>query len=456
MRLGMINMKIKNPLKIYSMQDGNRRITLFSLAIPLLVQTIIGQFYGTLGTMQLSNYSDIAVSGSSIAGSVMNIANFILNMVVNGTVILSAVAIGAKEREKVGRYASTGAIIGVALSVVLALFGFVFAEELLVLMNLEGEALAFAITYFKIRIVFLPMVAITSLLNSLLICNGFPKITMYIGFFISTISLAMGYTVLYTRIEKMIDPVYSMPWVANICQTISLLLTIIVYVRNNCAFNFKFSFKDAVKIFKLGIPGGMALLMYTLAQTITTSFVADMGVDVINTKIYIGSIISYVPMLGYAISQANSVFMGRFRGAGDFDSIKVLYKQNTILAISINVVLSVIVLIFHKYLISIFTDNADIINATSLIFLLDIFVEIPRAVNNISENSLNPNGDVKTTFIISTISCWLGSVVFSYVLCVLFKMGLVGIWVAFIADETIKAVVYLIRWKSDKWQKTKI
>jgi len=279
---------------------------------------------------------------------------------------------------------------------------------------------------------------------------------MYIGFFISTISLAMGYTVLYTRIEKMIDPAYSMPWVANICQTISLLLTIIVYVRNNCAFNFKFSFKDALKIFKLGIPGGMALLMYTLAQTITTSFVADMGVDVINTKIYIGSIISYVPMLGYAISQANSVFMGRFRGAGDFDSIKVLYKQNTILAISINVVLSVIVLIFHKYLISIFTDNADIINATSLIFLLDIFVEIPRAVNNISENSLNPNGDVKTTFIISTISCWLGSVVFSYVLCVLFKMGLVGIWVAFIADETIKAVVYLIRWKSDKWQKTKI
>jgi len=449
-------LKFKNPLRIYSMMDGNRKITLFSLAIPLLIQTILGQFYGTLGTMQLSGYSDIAVSGSSIAGSVINISNFIINMVVNGTVILSAVAIGAKEREKVGKYAGTGAIVGVALSTILALFGFIFAEDLLIAMNLEGEALVFAVAYFKTRILFLPLASLSSLFSNLIICNGFPKITMYIGFFVSTISLGLGYTVLYTKIETLINPMYSMAWVANICQLISLILTVIVYIKNNCAFRFTFDYKDALKIFKLGIPGGMALFMYSLAQTITTSFVAEMGVDVINTKIYITNIISYVPMLGCALAQATSVFMGRFRGAGDFRSMKILYRQNIILASTINIVLSVIVLMFHRLFISIFTTDINIINATSIIFLLDIFVEIPRAVNNISENSLNPNGDVKTTFITSTISCWLGSVAFSYILCVVLNMGLVGIWVAFIADESIKAIIYLIRWKTNKWQKTKI
>lgn len=413
-------MKIKNPLKIYSLQDGDKTITLFSLALPLLFQSILNQIYGTLGTMQLSNYynADIAVSGSSIANSVINIAFFIFNTVVNGTVILSSVAIGAKMRDKVARYAFTGSVLGISLSAVIGIFCFIFAERLMIMMNLEGEALIFATAYFKTRVLFLPLSALSSLFNSLLICNGFPKVTIYIGSFSSILSLILGYIVLFTKLETIINPMYSMAWVANICLTASLILTIFVYMKKKLAFEFKFNILDAGKIFKLGIPGGMALLMYSFAQTITTSFVADMGIDVINTKIYINSIVSYVPMIGYSIAQANSVFMGRFRGAGDYKSLKILFRQNTLLAISINIALSVIVLIFHKPLISIFSDDISIINASALIFLLDILVEIPRAVNNISENSLNPNGDVRITFITSTISCWLGSVALSYLLCV--------------------------------------
>ncbi|MBQ3150572.1 MAG: hypothetical protein IJB86_04935 [Clostridia bacterium] len=449
-------MTLRNPLKIYGIQDENKKLTLLSIAFPLLFQSILNQFYGTLGTMQLSGYSDIAVSASSIANSVLNIFVMIINMVINGTIILSAVAIGAKQRDKTAGYAGTGAVTVVLLALLISTFGFFFAEDLMILMNLEGEALTFAAAYFRTRVLFFPLTALSSLFNSLIICNGMPKITVYIGFFCSTVSLVLGYIVLYTRIESMINPMYSMALVANFVQIISLTLTIIVYMKNKLAFSLSFTPKYSAKIFKLGIPGGMALFMYMLAQTITTSFVADMGIDVINTKIYITNIISYVPMLGNSLAQATSVFMGRFRGAGSFRSMKILYRQNILLTISVNILLSVIVLILHKPLISIFTDNPNIIAATMLIFILDIFVEIPRAVNNISENSLNPNGDVKITFITSTLSCWLGSVALSYVLCVLLDLQLVGIWIAFIADESIKAMIYLFRWKSNKWQKTKI
>ncbi len=443
-------------MKIYSINDNGRRITLLSLSFPLLFQSILNQIYGTLGTMQMSGYSDIAVSGTGIACSVINIASFILNMVVNGTVILSAVAIGADNREKVARYAGTSSIVGVLIAAVLSVIGFIFAGEFITMMNLEGDAYSYAVEYLKIRIAFLPVSAVSSIFSSLIICNGFPKITIYIGFFGSTLSLILGYIALYTKLESIIDPKYSMAIVANICQLITFIITASAYKKHKFGFKLRFHPGDAAKILRLGIPGGMALLMYMLAQTITTSYVADMGIDAINTKIYISGIVSYIPMLGYSISQANSVFMGRFRGSGDFGSMKILFRQNTALALITNIVLTLVVFIFHRPLMSIFTDNPDIINASGMIFLLDLLVEIPRAINNVSENSLNPNGDVKITFITSTLSCWLGSVLLSYILCVVFKFELVGIWIAFIADESIKAIIYLLRWKSDKWQKTKI
>ena len=88
--------------------------------------------------------------------------------------------------------------------------------------------------------------------------------------------------------------------------------------------------------------------------------------------------------------------------------------------------------------------------------LIDIPLEIARGINNISENSLNPNGDVKSTLVTSVIASWAFSVLLGYILCSTFGLDLVGLWIGFLCNEGFKAVVYILRWRSNKWQKTKI
>ena len=146
------------------------------------------------------------------------------------------------------------------------------------------------------------------------------------------------------------------------------------------------------------------------------------------------------------------VFMGRYKGSGDTEKSNITHRQNRALGFACNLALSLLVLIFHRPLMMLFTSDTDIINASGIIFLIDIFVQLPRAINNISESSLSANGDVKITFLTSTLSCWLGSVALSYLLCVVFNMGLVGLWIAFAADETIKSIIYIFRWRSGKWK----
>ena len=57
-------------------------------------------------------------------------------------------------------------------------------------------------------------------------------------------------------------------------------------------------------------------------------------------------------------------------------------------------------------------------------------------------------------FLISTVtivSGWVLSVGLGYVLASICNMGLIGFWIALVADEIVRAVYTYFRWKSNRW-----
>ena len=202
----------------------------------------------------------------------------------------------------------------------------------------------------------------------------------------------------------------------------------------------------------LGIPGGMCQLSFVLSQAVTTSFTVVLGESIVNTKVYIYNIVTYTSRISLALGKATGILMGRYRGRGQLDTIKQLFRQNVLFAAVCNTSLSALAFFFCKPLISLFSDSADIIALAIPIMLVDIFVELCRGINHISESSLNANGDVRATFLISVFSTWMFGVLLSYLLGITLGMGLVGIWVAFAADEAFRAVSYLARWKRGLWK----
>ena len=55
--------------------------------------------------------------------------------------------------------------------------------------------------------------------------------------------------------------------------------------------------------------------------------------------------------------------------------------------------------------------------------------------------------------ILAVIFCWVVAVIGSYVLGVQLGLGIVGVWISMTIDETIRAVIFLIRWFKGKWKK---
>ena len=130
-------------------------------------------------------------------------------------------------------------------------------------------------------------------------------------------------------------------------------------------------------------------------------------------------------------------------------------KQLIRITIPVNFLLSALVLVLHRPLIGLFTENEMIIALSVGVFIVDIFVEQARAISQVYEYALRATGDVLFFVIILTISCFVCSIGLAYFLAIPCGLGLVGCWIGLAVDEGIRTAASYLRWRSGKWKNLK-
>ena len=70
-------------------------------------------------------------------------------------------------------------------------------------------------------------------------------------------------------------------------------------------------------------------------------------------------------------------------------------------------------------------------------------------------NALRAAGDARFSMILSTVSMWLVRFGLSYLLVMRFHLGVAGVWYGMTADWFVRAIFFVLRYRSGKW-KTKV
>ncbi len=441
---------------ISKFEENGHTISLASIAVPKFFEMVFVQMLGTVNTIMLSGYSQVAVAAASVAEQIQNFIVIILNIIISGMTIVMSVELGKKDANRAGRVAGTSVLLMLGSALILGNFIAVFAEQSVSFMNLEGVTKNLSSQFLRIKSTFLFVTMTMSCFNNLLICNGYAGSSFGIGILTNVLNVVFNYIVLYSGIDLPIGGVTGIAVTSVIAQVIALSVAVFIFIKKKCPFIFTFDINALKRVLRIGTPSGLGMVSYMATQLLTTGFVASLGMVMLNTKVYIVNIINYISNFSFSIATANGVLMGRYRGQEEFGKIKALYRQNMAITVASNLILSVLVFIFHKPLISLFTTDSEILALSAHVMAVDIIVEIARAVNHISEKSLNANGDIKTTFVAPLFTCWIFGVLLAYVLGIKCGLGLVGFWIGFAADEVVKASIYVIRWKSDKWKNSEI
>ncbi|MNP56933.1 MATE family multidrug exporter [compost metagenome] len=113
----------------------------------------------------------------------------------------------------------------------------------------------------------------------------------------------------------------------------------------------------------------------------------------------------------------------------------------------------VLIVLIRVPLLSLFSDDPEVIRLGAQLLVLGIVLETGRTLNIVVINSLRAAGDAKYPLWIGIFSMVCMSLPLGYFLVFVLDMGVAGVWLAIAADEWTRAVIMMHRWKSRRWER---
>lgn len=454
----LLQKTFKSPL--FSVTTSLGALNVFTLALPLLFETVATRIIGFINSAVLSGYSEDSVAAVGSANSIINFFPIIFSIISTGGTVIISNMIGAERLKRAFTATFTQITLCGFIGAVCGALMLIFSNQLMGFMNLEGAVLHEALIYYKIRAAAIFILAFTSGCSALLRCFGYAKDTVVINLISILISLVLNIFVIKFPNISPVTGVEGIAISTVVSQIISLALSVYYTRKRNIKFirpkRFTIFLNYVKKMINIGFPAGISGSTFTLSQIISTSFIALIGTYALSAKVYYDNILCYAYLFSMSLGNANSLLVGRLVGAGNIERAKALNKALVKITVTVNLIISLLIAILYKPLISIFTENPLIIETALLVFMVDIIAEVSRGISQVYEYALRSAGDMKFMLIVVLISCWTISVGLAYFLSITCDIGIIGCYIAVAIDELIRAVAAFYRWQSNKWNRIKV
>lgn len=441
--------------ELFQIRTENGAIRYTAIFVPLLLEQILVNTLGTVNTAVLSNVSEGAVAAVGASNQLITMFNILTSMIATGAASVVNNYLGAGKKQKT-KEASTAAImfccgIGGALGIVLT----VFRYPVVSLLNLEGVIAKYAVIYFSIRCLGLIIPVATVIINTQMRCYGLAKTAVYSGIVSNAVNFVGTFLVVWMFQKEICRLLAAVGLVCVFAQFCGLAVSVAHFKMRRIPLGWpksRESFFGVInKILRVGVPNGISGVGYTISQTMTTSFVALLGETALSGKVYFTTISSYCYMFSLAMGNAAATLVGRYSGAGEYDKAKQFCRQICYLTSGLNLFLSLLLLLFSRPILFMFTRQEEILGIAAQILLIDLIMEQSRARSHVYERALVAAGDSFFSMPFIIASGLMNGVGLGYLLSIILGLGLPGVWIGFTADETVRAIVTAYRWKTGKW-----
>lgn len=432
-----------------------RQMTLSKLMIPIILEGVLRCLMGTVNVLLMSFVSDAAVGSIGIANQYIQIITMFVTSVTAGCVICVTQAVGMENKERAAALATTAIAINAAFGIIFGLLFTLGGRVILSIMTLDPEAFGFALVYMRIVGGCMLFTTLSAAFSNLLRIFGHTRMPLVINIAQNVMNIIGTCLIVFNVISSSV-PVIAGVGIANVVsQFCAMAFAFIMLLRAKVGISVKhlrpLPLEDIKLALSLGIPNSLSSLSYGLGQLVTTSFISSFGTLVVTAKVYVQSIVQYSCLLGLSAGQAGQVIIGYRIGEWDVEGAKRVCRRVITIGLISNFCLSLVCVIFRRPLLGLFTQDPAILKLAASVMVIDLFVEMGRALNNTVASALIGVGDIRFSMIVNLAGAWLVSVGMSYVLGVWAGLGLFGMWIAFALDEATRGLTMLSRWRSGNW-----
>lgn len=435
-----------------------KKLSLFNLAWPIFVETLLFMLLGSVDVFVLSRYDDLAASSVNTANQAISITTIVFTVISTASAVLISQYLGAKKRENASRVAALSMTFHMIFGVIISAVYVLCAKPILSFIGAEGTVLEFSSQYLTVVGGFIFFQALLSSMSVIVRNHGMTQISMFVTLGMNVMNTALDIVFvlgLFGFPKLGVLGVAIATTFSRIVGTIILAVVLFKKVEKPSIFKLlkPFPKEDVLNIIKIGVPSAFETFLYNISQVVITSIVLKCLTDEeLIAKTYVQNITMFFYLFTVAISQASQIITGHLVGAKKFDEVKRKAYRNYLYALSITISICIVGAIFGERLVGIFTTDEVVIALGAQVLFINIFLELGRTTNLVIIGCLRGAGDVYFPTICAIFSMIIVSTLGSYILAVVCGLGIYGLWIAIAADEVIRGILMLFRWRSEKWK----
>ncbi|EGQ9282237.1 MATE family efflux transporter [Vibrio vulnificus] len=441
-------------------QNINQRMSIVTLAWPILVEILLRTALGTSDVFMLSGYSDKAVSAVGVITQLTFFLIIVSTFVSSGTGILIAQYNGAGRDQDATHVGVASIALSSAIGVILSVLAVLGATHLLPYYGLEAQVEQYAQEYLLISGAMTFNVTIGIVFTTILRSHGYSRSPMTVNLISGVLNIIGNYIALYQPFGL---PVYGVQGVAIATVASQVIGTTILGVllwRSSIDLPMRSlaQVPSAVykKILKIGGMNAGEVLSYNMAQITIVYFVVQMGTSSLAAFTYAQNIARFSFAFALAIGQATQIQTGYYIGKGWIENITKRVQIYFLVGFASSVTVASTIYFMRDAILTLFTQQPEILMLAGSLVMGSIVLEAGRVFNLIFISALKGAGDIKFPVQMGILSMWGLGVVFSYLLGIHWGYGVFGAWMAIALDEWFRGLIMARRWRSQVWTRYKL
>ncbi len=344
--------------------QGSPMRGLIQFSVPLLIGNLAQQLYNTVDSIVVGKYvGDNALAAVGASGPLLNLLLVLFMGIATGATIMVSQYFGARQQDLLSTTVGNTITLTVISSIFIMILGPLITHPLMSLINTPAEIYQDSCNY--LIIIFLGIIGTAgyNILAGVLRGLGdsfMPLVYLVIACLLNVVLDLLFVVVFHWGVAGVAIATSISQIVSGILCLIRLLnMKEIVVVPLS---SLRLHKELVLRLTKLGVPSGLAQAIFSLAAIVVQSLTNSFETAVITASIIVMRVDGFAMMPNFTFGTAMTTYSGQNIGAGKIDRVHEGTKAGMKLGLIVSTMLTILILLFGRILMSWFTNTQSIID----------------------------------------------------------------------------------------------
>lgn len=435
-----------------------------SIAWPAVFESFFIALAGMIDTFMISALGPSAVAAVGLTTQPKFLALTVFFAITSAVSALVARRQGEGDRKKANQTLVTALLISLIFVVIVTVSMVVFADPILEFAGSTSETHDMAKEYFVIIILGTIFNAICWSINSAHRGAGNTQIAFITNLVASVVNIIFNYLLIQGNLGF---PALGTKGAAIATVSGSIIATFMCFYslrKRDSYLNYREMKKVPIKIdktiskeiSKLGLNIFIEIMSMRIGFFVTALTAARLGTEFFALHNVGMNLLSLSFSFGDGMSVAVITLTGNSLGAGNKDEAILYGRASQQIGLIMSLIISAVFFIFGRSIFGLFFADQQLADKSIIIIKYLGFIVIMQVLQVIFGGSLRSAGDVKYTLAVAIISVSIIRTIVTIVTVNILNLGLDGIWIGILSDQTSRFIALRHRFKQGKWVNLKI